>query len=176
MSNIFVLEATNGVGNGIHVPDVIQELVPQPFAFAGSPDETRNIEELKRRGGNLFGMNQLGQAFQPFIGHRDDPGVRIDGAEPIVRHFRSSSREGVKDRRFSNVGKTYDSATKTHGPSGEISVSLIERELLGQRCRPAFAEAPALRKASGGGATRSQAQGCSEDRTGPSACHFSTLD
>jgi hypothetical protein len=133
MSNIFVLEATNGVGNGVHVPDVIQELVPQPFAFAGSPDETRNIEELKRRGGNLFGMNQLGQAFQPFIGHRDDPGVRIDGAEPIIRHFRSSSRKGVKDRRFSNVGKTYDSATKTHGPSGEISVSLIERELLGQR-------------------------------------------
>jgi len=38
-----------------------------------------------------------------------------------------------------------------------------------QRCRPAFAEAPALRKASGGGATRRQAQGCSEDRTGRSS-------
>ena len=45
-----------------------------------------------------------------------------------------------------------------------------------QRCRPAFAEAPALRKASGGGATRRQAQGFSEDHPGPSACHFSTLD
>jgi hypothetical protein len=35
-----------------------------------------------------------------------------------------------------------------------------------QRCRPAFAEA----------ATRRQAQGFSEDHTGPSACDFSTVD
>ena len=40
-----------------------------------------------------------------------------------------------------------------------------------QRCRPAFAEAPALRKASGGGASRRQAQGFSEGRTGRAACH-----
>ena len=35
-----------------------------------------------------------------------------------------------------------------------------------QRCRPAFAEA----------ATRRQAQGFSEDHTGPPACHFCILD
>jgi hypothetical protein len=45
-----------------------------------------------------------------------------------------------------------------------------------QRYRPAFAEAPALRKASGGGASRRQAQGCSEHHTGPRACHLSTRE
>ena len=49
-------------------------------------------------------------------------------------------------------------------------------QLHGQRCRAAFAEAPALRKASRGGAKRRQAQGFSEDHAGPSACYFYTLD
>jgi hypothetical protein len=130
MSDIFVLEATNGMRNGIHGPDVLQELVPQPFAFTGSPDETRNIEELKRRGGNLFGMNQLRQALQPFIGHRNNANVRINRTEPIVRHLRPDRRKGIEDRRFSNIGKTYDSAAKAHGPSGENEQQIPKFEFL----------------------------------------------
>jgi hypothetical protein len=42
-----------------------------------------------------------------------------------------------------------------------------------ERCRPAFAEALALRKVSGGGASHRQAQGCFEHHTGPPACHHS---
>jgi hypothetical protein len=51
------------------------------------------------------------------VGHRDDPDVRLDGAEREVRRLRARARERVEQRRLADVGQTDETDGEGHRTS-----------------------------------------------------------
>ena len=51
---------------------------------------------------------------EALIGHGDDAGVGVDGAEGIVGGLRLGRGEGVEDGGFADVGQADDSAVQWH--------------------------------------------------------------
>ena len=49
---------------------------------------------------------------EPLIGHGDDAGVGVDGAEGIVGRLGLGRGEGVEDGAFADVGQANDSAVQ----------------------------------------------------------------
>src|SRR4030042_2257991 len=98
MGYVFIIEATDGVGNGIHISYVVQKLISQSLSFACSFAQPSNIEKFKSGGNLFFRMNQFRNTFQPIIRNRDNPHIRIDRTESVTRNLCPSSSQGVKYR------------------------------------------------------------------------------
>jgi hypothetical protein len=47
--DVFVLETAHDLDDGVHLADVRQELVAETFALAGTPHESRDVDELDHR-------------------------------------------------------------------------------------------------------------------------------
>ncbi len=109
-----VVEAADDVADGVGGADVAEELVAEAFAFAGAFDEAGDVDELHRGGDEGLGLDELGDSGEALIGHGDDAGVGVDGAEGIVGGLRLGRGEGVEDRGFSDVGEANDSAVQWH--------------------------------------------------------------
>ncbi len=100
----------------VHLPDVGQELVAQPLAFAGALHQSGDVDELDCGRHGPLRVHDLGQRIQPGIGDLDDAGVRLDGGKRIVRHQRLGGREGVEERGLADVGQSDNSESK-HDPA-----------------------------------------------------------
>ena len=96
--HVGVLEAADHVHDGVHLTDVGQELVAQPLTFAGTFDQTRDIDELDSRRHGPLRVHDLRQGIEARVGHLDDAGVRLDGGKGIVGHQRAGGGEGIEER------------------------------------------------------------------------------
>jgi hypothetical protein len=56
MGYIGVGKTPDHVGNGIHVPYMSQKLISQSLPLARPLDQSGDIEEFQRCGGNFFGF------------------------------------------------------------------------------------------------------------------------
>ena len=106
--DIGILETAYDVHDRVNLADMGEEFVPQPFAAGGAFDEPRDIDKFDDGGGHLFALVERGQLVQPFVGHRHDAHVGLDGAERIIGAFRARVRDCVEESGFSYVGKSYD--------------------------------------------------------------------
>ena len=109
-----VVEAADDVADGVGGADVAEELVAEAFALGGAFDEAGDVDELHGGGDEGFGLDELGDFGEALVGHGDDAGVGVDGAEGIVGGLRLGRGEGVEDRGFSDVGEANDSAVQWH--------------------------------------------------------------
>jgi len=110
--HVRVVEAANHVDDRVHLPNVGEELVPQPFSLARSLHQSGDIQELDRRGDRLLRLHDVGEGIQARIGDGDDPGVRFNGCERIVRHQGTRTGQGVEEGGFANVRQADDSEAK----------------------------------------------------------------
>ncbi|MPM93904.1 hypothetical protein SDC9_141046 [bioreactor metagenome] len=103
MDDVFVLKAAHDVHHRVHLANVREEFVAQSLATARAAHETRDVDELNRRGRVLFGVIHCGQHVQPLVRHGNHADVRLNGAERVVRRLRARLRNRVKERALANV-------------------------------------------------------------------------
>ena len=108
MDYIGVLEAADHMHQGIALTHVCKELVAQAFSFGSSLDQSGDIDKLDHRGGDLLRTVHVAQQLQPLIRHGNHAHVRIDGAERIVRGFRSGLCQGIKKGALADVRQPQD--------------------------------------------------------------------
>jgi hypothetical protein len=121
MGYVFILEATNRMGNRIHISYVIQKLIPQPLPFACPFDQSSNIEKFKGGRNHLFRMDQLGNIFQPLIWDGNNANIGVDRTEPVTRYFRPGRSESIEYRGLPNIRKAHNPASKSHlSPSRKV--------------------------------------------------------
>ena len=89
MQHIGVLKAAHHVNDGVHLTDVAQELVAESFSLRCSLNQTGDVHELDHSGRHLFGVVHISEKLQPLVRNGHDSHIGIDGAERIIRRFRS---------------------------------------------------------------------------------------
>ena len=69
---VLVLKAAHDVDNRVHLADVAQKLVAQPFAVARALHQTGNVHKLDGRGRNLLRVIHFAQHIQAVVRHHDN--------------------------------------------------------------------------------------------------------
>ncbi len=98
VNDLGVVEAADDVADGVGGADVAEELVAEAFAFAGAFDEAGDVDKLHGGGDEGLGLDEGGDFGETLIGHGNDAGVGVDGAEGVVGGLRLGRGEGVEDR------------------------------------------------------------------------------
>jgi len=109
-----IVEAADDVADGVGGADVAEKLVAETFALASAFDEAGDVDELHGGGDQRLGFDEGGDFGETLIGHGDDAGVGVDGAEGVVRRLGLGRGECVEDGGFSDVGQANDSAVERH--------------------------------------------------------------
>jgi len=115
VDDLGIVEATDDVADGVGGADVAEELIAETFTLAGAFDETGDVDELHGGGDERFGLDECGDFCEALIGHGDDAGVGVDGAEGVICRLSLGRGEGVEDGGLSDVGQANDSAVERHG-------------------------------------------------------------
>ena len=102
--DVGVVETANHVDDRVHLANVGEELISQPFSLARSLHQSGDIQELDRRGDRLLRLHDVREGIQARIGDGDDPGVRFNGRERIVRHQGTRTGQGIEEGGFADVG------------------------------------------------------------------------
>ena len=108
VDDVAVLEAAHHVHDGVHLADVGEEFVAQPLAAARALHQARDVHELQRGGRVLFGVVHFRQHVQPPVRHGHHAGVRLNGAEGIIRRLRAGTGDGVEQRALAHVRQAHD--------------------------------------------------------------------
>ena len=107
--NIRVLKAAHHMRDGIHLPDMLEELVAEPFAFRRAAHQPRDVDEPHRRRRRFFRLIHLMQNAEPRVRHVHHADVRLDRAERIIRGLRPRFRDRVEKRALADVRQPDDS-------------------------------------------------------------------
>ena len=84
VGDVVVFETTHHVYHGINLPNVRQELVPQPLALAGTTHQPGDVDQPQNGGHDFVGRNVIFDRLEPRIGNLHNADVRLDGAERVV--------------------------------------------------------------------------------------------
>ena len=106
--DVRVLKAAHHVHDGLALADMGEELVAQALAVARTLDQACDIDKLDDRRGLLLGVVHGGQLVKALVRHGDHAGVRLDGAERVVRRFRTGLGDRVEQGGLADVGQTDD--------------------------------------------------------------------
>jgi len=96
-------EAADDVNDGVHLPNLAEKLVAEPFAPAGSLDQPGDVDEPNRARGGFFRPQHLFQRLQSRVRHRHHANVARDGREGIVGDLGAACRKRIVERRFAHV-------------------------------------------------------------------------
>ena len=116
VDDVRVLEAADDLDDRVHLADVGEELVAQPFAGSRPLDEAGDVDQLD--GGRHEGGRSRDRRdrLQALVGNRDDADIRLDGAERIVRRLGlASAGKGVEQRRLADVRQADNAGTEHDG-------------------------------------------------------------
>ena len=115
VGDVVVLEAAQHVGDGVHLADVRQELVAEPFALGGAAHQSGDVDERQPRRDDLPGFGDGGELVQPFVRNTNLADVRLDGAERIVGGLgRRGLRQRVEEGGFADVRQAHNTAFEAH--------------------------------------------------------------
>lgn len=115
MGDVVVLEAAQHVDDGVNFADIGEELVAQAFALGRAAHEAGNVHEVDAGRDDFLRAGDAGDVVLARIGNRHFAGVRLDGAEGIIRGLRGRGLgQRVEKRRFADIGQADDAAFETH--------------------------------------------------------------
>ena len=103
--HVFVVKAPYDVYDRVHFAYVGKEFVAQSFALGRALHEPRDVHEFDDGGGDLLAVVKRRELVQPFVGYGNDAHVGFDGAERIIRSFRTRVRDRIEKSGFPHVGK-----------------------------------------------------------------------
>ena len=115
MGDVVILEAAQYVHDGVDLADIGEELVAEAFALRCAAHQPRDIDEGNACGDDLLGLGDARNILEARVRHGDFAGIRLDGAERIVRGLcRGGLCQGVEKRRLADIGQADDAAFETH--------------------------------------------------------------
>jgi len=88
VGDVGVFKTTDNVQDGICFPDVGQEFVAQPFAFAGPFDQSGDVDNFHGSGDDTARLDQFSQFVEAFIRYGNDADVGLNGAKRKVGRLR----------------------------------------------------------------------------------------
>ena len=95
--------------DGVHLADMGQKFISQPFALACPLYKACDIYKLDYGRGVFFGMVHFRKTVKPFIRNGHYAYIGLNGAEGIVGCLRTGMGYGVEKRAFAYIGQAYDS-------------------------------------------------------------------
>ena len=105
MHHVLVFKAPHHVDDGVHFPDVGQELVSQTLALGSAFHQTGNVHEFDAGVDDLLRVIHIVQDLQPFIRYLYHPNVGVDGAEGIILRLGTCLGNRVKKGALPHIGK-----------------------------------------------------------------------
>ena len=109
VDDVVIVKAAHHMDDGVALPDVAEELVAQTGALTGTLHQTGDVHKFHHGGGLFVGVPHLSQLVQPFVRHRHDAAVGLDGAEGIVGRLSVlGGSNGIEQGALSHVGKAHD--------------------------------------------------------------------
>ena len=116
VDDVAVLEAADDLEDRVRVADVGEELVAEALALARALHQPRDVDELDRRVDDVLRVDHVREDREARVGHRDDGGVGLDGAEGEVLGLRVlGAGEGVEEGGLADVGQADDADVECHG-------------------------------------------------------------
>ena len=112
MGDVCTLKAADNVRHGIHLTDVLKELVAQPLALRCALHKTRDIDKANTRRGRLLGMVEIGQHLETRIRHRHHAHIRLNRAERIVRRLCTRLCNRIEQRALAHIRQPHNSNLK----------------------------------------------------------------
>ena len=113
MVDVSILETADHLHDRVYFANMTEELVAEPFARTRALHKPRYVHEFDRGRYYFLRMRKLREDFEAGIRHTDDAEIRIDRAERVIGGLRfSSARDGIKQRRLSDVWQTDDSGAQ----------------------------------------------------------------
>ena len=115
MRDVAILEAAQHMDDGVHFPDIGQELVAEPFALRRAAHQAGDVHEFQAGRDDLLALADLRQHIEARVGHADAADIRLDRAEGVVRGLRGSGlRQRVEQSGFADIRQAHDAAVETH--------------------------------------------------------------
>ncbi len=138
MDHVVVLEAAQHVGDGVHLADMSEELVAEPFALGGPAHQSGDVDEGQPRGDHLSGLGNGSKLVEARVGDGDLAHIRLDGAERVVGGLgRSALGQSVEQGGLADIGQPDDAAFESHGLNPFHSDGgLMVRDAPGRRSSP----------------------------------------
>ena len=118
MDNVWIIEAAQYMQYGIRFPDIGQKLIAKALAFAGPLHQAGNVYHLDGIGDQILRLYQFSQSVQTLVGNGDGAHVGLNGAERKIGRLSPCIRQAIEQGRFTDIGKTNDTALKGHGVIG----------------------------------------------------------
>jgi hypothetical protein len=106
VDHIVVFKTSEDMDDGIRAADIPQELIAQPFPYAGPYYQTCNIHDLNSGGDDPVWFDQFLQFDQSMVGYGDHTEIRNDGPEEELSRLRLCAAQGVEKGRFAYVGES----------------------------------------------------------------------
>ena len=75
--------------DGVHLPDIAQELVAQALPLGGPLHQAGDVHEFYHRWGDLLRLVHVPQELQPLVRHGYDSDIGVDGTEGVIGGFRA---------------------------------------------------------------------------------------
>jgi hypothetical protein len=107
--DVGILEAANHVHDRVGLTDVREELVAKALTLGGALHQAGDVHELDDGRNGLLGLHDLGELGEARVGNFDHADVRLDGAEWIIRGFRTGGRERIEQCGLADVRQPDDS-------------------------------------------------------------------
>ena len=97
MGNLAILETAKDMRNRVDLADIGQKLIAKPFALGGAADKPGDIDKFQLCRDHICRFGQRGKRIKACVRHRNTAGVRLDGAERIIRGIGGGGfRQGVE--------------------------------------------------------------------------------
>ena len=109
VDDVGVGEAADDLRNCVGFANRGEELVAEPFALGCALDDSGDVDERHGRRQDSLAAENRRQHVQARVRQVDDPDVRLNRREGIVRRENVVARERIEQGGLSHVGKTDDS-------------------------------------------------------------------
>ena len=115
VGNVGIDETARDIGDGVAIADIGQELVTQAFALRRAAHQAGDVDEVDTSRDDLLGAGNGRQSGQAGLRHGDVAGIRLNGAERIVRRLGGRGlRQGVEQGRLADIGQANDCDFESH--------------------------------------------------------------
>ena len=109
MHNVRAFKAAHHMHDGVAFADVAQKFIAQSLAFGRTLHQTGDVHKFHDGGRFFIGIPNFSQLVQPGVRHGHDAGIRVDGAERIVRRSGIfGAGDGVEQRALADIRQAYD--------------------------------------------------------------------
>ena len=112
--DVVIDEAAHHIDDTIGFTNGSKKLVAQSFALGCTGDKTGDIDELDDGRLHFLRFDDRAEFGQALIGYLDYSDIGFDGAERIVFCGNACFGQRIKQRGFSYIGQTNDTAFQTH--------------------------------------------------------------